>query len=117
VVFTRVRASGALVLYVDGQQVATGTGGTNALTASANIDFGRLQTAANYFAGSIDEVAIYNVALSPATVASHYDTARTAEVWTNPESHSYKFEVTLANTNAVEGLSATATFKLEARNQ
>ncbi len=94
VVFTRVRASGALILYVDGAQVATGTGNTNALTASANIDFGRLQTAANYYAGRLDEVAVYNVALSAATVASHYDTARTAEVWTNPENHSYRFEVT-----------------------
>ncbi len=117
VVFTRVRASGALVLYVDGQQVATGTGGVNAQTASANIDFGRLQTAANYFAGRLDEVAVYSTALAPATVTAHYDSARAQEVWTNPENHSYKFEVTLANTVAVEGLSSTATFKWEARNQ
>jgi hypothetical protein len=117
VVFTRVRSSGALTLYVDGQQAATGTGGTNALTASANIDVGRLQTAANYFAGRIDEVAIYNTALPGPTVTAHYDTVRVPEVWTNPEYHSYKLEITLANTNAVEGLSATSTFKWEARNQ
>jgi len=35
---------------------------------------------ANYFAGSIDEVAIYNVALSPATINAHYYVAQSGAV-------------------------------------
>jgi hypothetical protein len=42
------------------------------LTAQANINFGRLASGSNYFAGSMDEVAAYNVALSLATIRAHY---------------------------------------------
>jgi predicted ribosomally synthesized peptide with SipW-like signal peptide len=40
------------------------------------------------------------------------------EVWTNPESHQYKFEVTLRSDapNAAQGLNATQVFTWEARN-
>jgi predicted ribosomally synthesized peptide with SipW-like signal peptide len=39
------------------------------------------------------------------------------ETWTDPESHTYRFEVTVANDNAAQGQSATASFTWEARNQ
>ena len=39
------------------------------------------------------------------------------ETWTNPEVHSYKLEITVASTTAIEGLSGSATFRWEARNQ
>jgi hypothetical protein len=119
VAFTRTRSTGALALYVDGALVAsTPTGPTQALTGPANINFGRIQSGTYYFAGSIDDVAVYNTALSAATIANHYAAnALSPEIWTNPESHSYKLEITLANTNAVEGLSSSATFRWEARNQ
>jgi uncharacterized repeat protein (TIGR01451 family) len=72
VVFTRTRSSGALNLYVDGASAGSATGSTASLTAPASIDFGRIHTGTNYFAGSLDEVATYNVALSQATVTAHY---------------------------------------------
>ena len=73
VVFTRVKATGAFALYVDGNPEGS-TSSTNvaALTGQATINFGRLASATNYFAGSLDEVATYNVALSAATAAAHY---------------------------------------------
>jgi hypothetical protein len=72
VVFTRTRSSGALNLYVDGVSAGSATGATASLTSPASINFGRIQTGTNYFAGSLDEVATYNVALSQATVTAHY---------------------------------------------
>lgn len=79
VVFTRVRSTGAIKLYVDGSG-GTGsmaaTGGTAALTAPPNVTFGRLRTAINYLAGTLDEVAIYNRALTATEVQTHYDAGR-----------------------------------------
>ncbi|GAB3261596.1 LamG-like jellyroll fold domain-containing protein [Nocardioides dilutus] len=72
VVFTRTRSTGALALYVDGVSAGTATGGTTSLTAPANINFGRLATGTQYYAGSLDEVAIYNTVLTAGTVADHY---------------------------------------------
>ncbi len=72
VVFTRTAASGAMVLYVDGAQAATGTGATSARTAVGSITFGRSQPGANGFAGYLDEVALYGAALSSTTVNDHY---------------------------------------------
>jgi predicted ribosomally synthesized peptide with SipW-like signal peptide len=43
-------------------------------------------------------------------------TAGTPEVWTNPESHTYRFVVTVQDNNAAQGLTATQTFTWEARN-
>jgi hypothetical protein len=78
VVFTRVKASGALVLYVDGVSVATGTGtATVDLNASSTISVGRINTGTNYLQGALDEVAVYSSALSAATVSSHYTTGTT----------------------------------------
>lgn len=39
------------------------------------------------------------------------------ETWTTSEAHSYRFDVTLENDTAAQGLSATATFTWEARNR
>ncbi|WP_309617453.1 LamG domain-containing protein [Salinibacterium sp.] len=76
VVFTRTAASASLVLYIDGAQVATGTGGTQPLNASAKISFGHIQTSAaagtSHYAGNLDEIAIYNAPLTLATVQDHY---------------------------------------------
>lgn len=43
--------------------------------------------------------------------------AGSPETWTNPESHSYRFVVTMANDNGAQGQNATASFTWEARNQ
>jgi hypothetical protein len=75
VVFTRTRASGDVVLYVDGNLVAEGHGGTQPLFAAPGLRLGALQTGAAFYAGSLADAAIYDVALSAAKVAEHF-TAR-----------------------------------------
>jgi hypothetical protein len=72
VVFTRVQATGAIRLYVDGALVQSGTAGTDSLTARPSLTFGRLATGGNAYAGSLDEIAVYNTALTAGTVTSHY---------------------------------------------
>ena len=72
VVFTRTQASGALALYVDGEPAGTATGSTGTLSSPANLNFGRIQAGNNHLVGSLDEVALYNTALSAATVSAHY---------------------------------------------
>jgi hypothetical protein len=76
VVFTRTRVTGALTLYVDGVAAGTASGASTAsLTSAASLSLGRIQSGGNYFAGSLDEVSIYNVVLSPATVSAHFAAA------------------------------------------
>jgi hypothetical protein len=71
VVFTRVRASGAMPLYVDGVPAGTATGSTASLTSPTSIVLGRLAGGWNSFAGALDEVAFYNTALPAPTIAAH----------------------------------------------
>jgi hypothetical protein len=73
VVFTRTKASGALQLYIDGVLAGSATGSTFSLTSAANINFGRIQSGSNYYAGSLDEVSVYTTVLSASTVAVHYN--------------------------------------------
>jgi hypothetical protein len=76
VVFTRTRATGALAVYIDGAAAGTATGASTAsLTSPTRLTFGRIQAGANYFAGSLDEIAIYNVVLSATEVTAHYNSA------------------------------------------
>ncbi len=73
VVFTRTRSSGALRLYVDGILVgSTTSANTGSLTSATDINFGRIQTGGNYFAGTLDEIAVYDKVLDQATVTAHY---------------------------------------------
>ena len=72
VVFTRTRSPSALALYVDGVANGTAVGSTASLTASSALNFGKRASGSNYFAGSLDEVAVYNRVLSAATVLKHY---------------------------------------------
>lgn len=44
-------------------------------------------------------------------------TGGSPETWSNPESHSYRFTITLQNDDAAQGLNGSATFTWEARNQ
>jgi hypothetical protein len=75
VVFTRTKSTGALALYVDGVAAGTATGNTASLTGAASLSFGRIQSGGNYFAGSLDDVSIYSVALSAATISAHFAAA------------------------------------------
>lgn len=72
VVFTRTEATGALALYVDGAQVATGTGGTQRLVSSPGLRVGSLQSGINFYAGSIADAAVYSSVLPASTVAAHF---------------------------------------------
>jgi len=72
VVFTRALPGGQFILYVDGVATAPGSGTTNSLTASPNINFGRMANGNNYYSGALDEVALYTSVLTPAQVSNHY---------------------------------------------
>jgi uncharacterized repeat protein (TIGR01451 family) len=72
VVFTRAKASGALALYVDGAPAGTATGNTLSLTAPPTLHFGRIATGTLKYAGTLDEIALYNSVLSQATISDHY---------------------------------------------
>ncbi len=72
VVFTRTRASGALVLYVDGAQVATGTGSTASMNAQAVMSLGQGALGDQRYDGRIDEFAVYATPLTPAQVQDHF---------------------------------------------
>lgn len=67
---TRKRSTGALNLYVDGALVASGTGGTQSLSAATSLRIGSLQTGGPYFRGKLDEVTLYGRDLSAAEVAT-----------------------------------------------
>jgi hypothetical protein len=83
VVWTRDAATGTMVLYADGVAVASGTGGTEPLTARGDLSLGvdpNFHAAPGTFPApldaGIDDVATYAAVLSPARVAGH-DAART----------------------------------------
>ena len=82
----RERASGTIRLYVDGVSVTSATGGTQSLTALPYIHightprFGLTPGRKTVFTGSIDEVALYAVPLSPDRIKAHYAAALTEPV-------------------------------------
>jgi hypothetical protein len=76
VVFTRTMSTGAMQLYVDGVSAGTATGSTSSLTASPTVAFGRVQGTNQYYAGYLDEISTYNVALTGAAVLGHYNAAQ-----------------------------------------
>jgi len=70
------RSGNTLTLYVNGVSVATApvVGALN--TGNGILAFGRRGTdSADYFTGSIDEVAIYNRALTTSQILAHYSAA------------------------------------------
>jgi hypothetical protein len=82
-------AGGHLYLYLDGVQIATGsiTPGTGLLATSQPLTIGARESGNNdpvnydyQFIGKIDDVAIYNQALSAAQVQSHYFASGAAPV-------------------------------------
>ncbi|HVZ55755.1 MAG TPA: LamG-like jellyroll fold domain-containing protein [Chitinophagaceae bacterium] len=63
------RSTGAMVLYINGVQEATGTSSGTALrTAPPRIMLGELQTSIQPFGGSLDEVRIWNVVRTQAQI-------------------------------------------------
>jgi hypothetical protein len=76
VVFTRAKTSGALLLYVDGVAAGSATGSTLSLTSPPAITFGRSQAGGKFYAGYLDEIAVYSTVMSQATVTAHYAAAQ-----------------------------------------
>ncbi|EEF57248.1 LamG-like jellyroll fold domain-containing protein, partial [Pedosphaera parvula] len=73
-------ASSSISLYVDGVNVGTVTGlaGTGLYSSTYPIAIGSQSFGFGYdnqFMGTIDDVAVYNYALSPAQVQAHYNAA------------------------------------------
>jgi hypothetical protein len=106
--------SGGLASYLD----LTVTRGTDSSPA--------FDSCAGFAADSTDYVGagagvIYSGTLAsyPASYASGIidASASAPATWNTNDAHSYKFVITLQNNSAAQGLSATATFDWEARNQ
>jgi hypothetical protein len=70
---TRVRQTGALAVYVDGVREATGAGGTQSLVKPLRLTVACIQTGKGYFGGLIDDVRIYDRALSGAEVRALFE--------------------------------------------
>ena len=78
VAFTRVRATGEIALWVDGERVAHAKGGTQRLAQAAStsqppapasaLTVGLMHTGANPFPGAIDEVRVYELVLADAEI-------------------------------------------------
>ena len=64
--FQRIEGTGAFTLYVDGTQVAAGSGNSNSLTAPATLDLGAVPSGGGFLSGDISEVMIFDTALSDA---------------------------------------------------
>jgi hypothetical protein len=98
IVATRLM-SGHLRIYLDGVQVAlTNTGSQANLTAPANIRFGSLQTNIGFYNGLLDEVKIYDYALSASDVQAA--AANNCAGGTNPS-------LSINNQTITEGNSST----------
>lgn len=59
-------------LYIDGAQVATGNLSTTMNTSAGGLVIGRRTDGTNYFEGDIDEVRVWNTALTTAQIQARY---------------------------------------------
>ena len=92
VVATRVNATGAMKLYIDGTLQASGTGSTALRNAPGGIRLGSTLFGGTYFNGAIDDLRIFNYTLgSPqaAALASTLPALWTAADIGNPGSDGY----------------------------
>jgi hypothetical protein len=123
-----VTYTGSLASSVRLYSTQTGTlGGYLTLTITRGTDSSpSFDSCTNFTADATDYIGsgngvVYQGLLSafPSTYAAGLvdPTSGSPETWTSPEAHSYRFVVALANDNAAQGLSTTAAFTWEARNQ
>ncbi|MDB9961531.1 HYR domain-containing protein, partial [Oceanihabitans sp.] len=93
---TRTRTTGAMQLFIDGQLAASGTGGTQSLTAPNRIIIGRLQTNFREYDGKIDEVRIWDTVRTQTEIQANINN----ELDTEPGLvASYHFNEGVANSN------------------
>ncbi|MEO5916349.1 MAG: LamG-like jellyroll fold domain-containing protein [Luteolibacter sp.] len=83
VVVTRVNSSGAMKIYINGILEASGTGSTALRDAPHGIRLGSTLYGGSYFAGTIDDLRIYNYALSGAQISGLF--APVPEPWVDYE--------------------------------
>jgi len=67
---TRVSSSGAMRVYVDGLLEAGTNGPTGVRSAPSFLRLGGLQSGGGFFAGSLDDVRLYDTALNAAQIAA-----------------------------------------------
>ena len=75
IVATRNGNNGEIALYVDSFKEASTFGNTNDLNAPAELHVGKILAGGNYFAGTLDEIAIFEKTLSPQEVYTMYNQA------------------------------------------
>jgi CSLREA domain-containing protein len=98
---TRVKSSGAIALYIDGVQVATDTGGTQSLSDPTYLRLGGVPSTTHFFAGQLDEVEIFNRALSQTEIAAIADAGSAGKCHTSTiQFSSATYQVTEGSGNA-----------------
>jgi hypothetical protein len=60
-------------LYLNGVEVASAALAGGGSASTNNLYIGSWKGASEFFAGSVDDVAVYNTAVSAARVTAHYD--------------------------------------------
>ncbi len=122
VAFTRTRSTGAMVLVVDGNQVASGTGSTASLTSPARLWLGAVNDGTNFYVGDLDEVSTWSRALTTAEVrallVAGAPTPSVTETWSKDEVHDYRLRISVLDTPFAQGgKNAQVAFAWEARNR
>lgn len=87
IVATRNGSSGAMKLYVDGEQLASATGPTGPRNAPPSLRVGGIQAgyAGGFFKGAVANVQLFNYQLSGSQVAALYAPQPLPSPWTNTD--------------------------------
>jgi hypothetical protein len=75
-VATRVKSTGAMLLYVDSVLVASGSAQTGSLTAATAMRIGSQQPNVGFFSGNIATGVVYNRALTQAEITQNFNALR-----------------------------------------
>jgi hypothetical protein len=73
VIVTREKLSGNVSVYIDGKRESSMIAGKNTLNANSHIHIGGNTLDKRFFKGTIDEVRIYNYALTADEIKANYD--------------------------------------------
>ena len=74
IAFTYTDATRTLIVYFDGSPVNTSVGSASANSASNTLTIGSYLNTSSFYLGNIDEVALWNTALSEGTIQAIYNT-------------------------------------------
>lgn len=105
------QSTGAMVLYVNGAQEATGTGGTSLRSAPTRIALGMIQTNGNFYNGFLDEVRIWNTVRTATEIANNMN----REV--NPASETNLIAQYTFNNGASSGTNTGLVFLIDQKNE